>query len=137
LSLDILNFVPVTDLTYYNKLHVFFLALWVHLMFWTSFVLHSQLTNCDCLWFTEGLFWPLQIRKTFLFEWHWFQCYATYHQKSASRDASCSETWRLESISQMHQPYVVMLLTWRHTWTTWTLTVPSVVRFSKAPHQWL
>jgi hypothetical protein len=27
LSLDILNFVPVTDLTYYNKLHVFFLAL--------------------------------------------------------------------------------------------------------------
>jgi hypothetical protein len=42
---------------------IFFCALWVYLVFWPSFVLHSRLTTCDCLWFTEGLFWPLQIRK--------------------------------------------------------------------------
>ena len=44
---------------------------------------------------------------------------------------------RLDSIPQMHKPYVVILLMWRHTWTTWTLTVPSVVRLSKTPQQWL
>ena len=63
------------DIDFYaGKLHRFIHALWVHLVFWPSFVLHSCLTICDCLWFTEGLFWPLQIRKTFLFECHWFQC---------------------------------------------------------------
>ena len=48
---------------------------------------------------------------------------------SLSGDASSSENWRLESISQMHQPYVVILL----TWTTQTLMVHSVVRLSKMP----
>jgi hypothetical protein len=33
--------------------------------FWPSFVLHSRLTICDCLWFIEGLLWPLQVRKHF------------------------------------------------------------------------
>jgi transposase len=41
----------------------FFYALWVYLVFWPSFVLHSRLATCDCLWFTEGLLWHLQIRK--------------------------------------------------------------------------
>jgi hypothetical protein len=43
--------------------------------------------------------------------------------------------WRLESISQMH--HLVILLAWRHMWTTWTLTVPSVFKLSKTPQQWL
>jgi hypothetical protein len=38
-----------------------FHGLWVHI--WPSFVIHSRLTIIDYLWFTEGLFWPLQIRK--------------------------------------------------------------------------
>jgi hypothetical protein len=33
--------------------------------------------------------------------------------------------------------YVVVLLTWRHKWTTCMLMVPSVARLSKTPQQWL
>ena len=62
-----IDFYPI-DVRVTVELHGFFHALWVHLVFWTSFVLHSHLTNCDCLWFTEGLFWPLQIRKN-IFVW--------------------------------------------------------------------
>jgi hypothetical protein len=44
----------------------------------------------------------------------------------------CSETSRLELISQMHQPYVLILTTWCYTWTTWTSAVSSVARLSKS-----
>jgi hypothetical protein len=55
---------------------------------------------------------------------------------SGSSMLLCLQTiWGLESISQMCEPYVVILLTWRHTWTTWTLTVPSVARLSKTPQK--
>jgi hypothetical protein len=91
----------------------------------SSYTVHIQHNWTDC-WTS----WPdVTITK--------FIAYCSIANWSYSGDASCSETWRLESVSQMHQPYVVILLMWRHTWTTWTLTVLSVARLSKTPQQWL
>ena len=44
---------------------------------------------------------------------------------SVSRDASGSERSRVESVAQMRRPYVIILMTWRHPRTYWTLTVPN------------
>ena len=84
------------------KLDGFFHALWVHLVFWPSLVLHSRLMICDCWWFTEGLFWPLQIRKTLLLEWHWFQCYATSYRKSAYSWYWYAPAWLAQNIVARH-----------------------------------
>ena len=69
-----------------GKLHGFFHALWVHLVFWLSFVPHSRLAICDCLQmiYRRFVLTPTNQKKSLLLEWHWYQCYAMSHQISAS-----------------------------------------------------